>query len=70
MHTFQICFGNVRVFRITHLLVRSYSFAKVSQQVVCVAEVAIGSTLSGAIPELLHYCQVCPENMAKQALYH
>lgn len=44
-----------------HLLVRSYSPAKVSQQVVCVAEVPVGSTLSGAISELLHYRQVRPE---------
>lgn len=41
-----------------HLLVKSDSFAKVSQQVVCVSQVAVGSALSSAIPELLHYCQV------------
>lgn len=43
-----------------HLLVRSYSFLEVSQQIVCVAQVAVGSTLSSTISELLHYGQVCP----------
>lgn len=43
-----------------HLVVRSYSFVEVSQQVVCVAQVAVGSTLSSAISKLLHYGQVCP----------
>lgn len=45
-----------------HLFMRSYSFAKVSQQVVCVAKVAISSTLSSSISKLLHYRQVCPDN--------
>lgn len=42
------------------LLVRSHGFAKVSQQVVRVAQVAVGPTLSGAIAELLHDGQVRP----------
>lgn len=40
------------------LLVRSHGFAEVSQQVVGVAQVAVGPTLSGAIAELLHDGQV------------
>lgn len=43
-----------------HLIVRSHGFAKVSQQVVGVAQVAVGPTLSGAIAELLHDGQVRP----------
>lgn len=43
-----------------HLLMRSYSFLEVSQQVVCVPQVAVGPTLSSTISELLHYGQVCP----------
>lgn len=39
---------------------RSYGFAKVSQEVVGVAEVTVGSPLSGAVSELLHYTQIRP----------
>lgn len=42
------------------LLVRGHGFAKVSQQVVGVAQVAVGPTLSGAVAELLHDGQVRP----------
>lgn len=42
------------------LLVRRHGFAKVSQQVVGVAQVAVGPTLSGAVAELLHDGQVRP----------
>lgn len=45
-----------------YLLVRSYSFAKVSQEVVGVAEVTVGSPLSSAVSQLLHDTQVCPVN--------
>lgn len=38
-----------------NLLMRSYCFAKVSQQVVGVAEVPVGPPLSGAVSQLLHY---------------
>lgn len=41
---------------------RSHSFPKVSQQVVCVTEVPIGPTLGGPVFQLLHYLQICPEN--------
>lgn len=57
-HVHKACLGRVETSTLKgftpHLLVRSYSFAKVSQQVVCVAEVAAGSTLSSTIPKLLH----------------
>lgn len=43
-----------------YLLVRSHGFAEVSQEVVCVAEVTVGSPLSGAVPQLLHDTQICP----------
>lgn len=43
-----------------HLLVRSHGFAKVSQQVVRVAEVSVGPPLSGTVAELLHYTQIRP----------
>lgn len=45
-----------------YLLMRSYGFAKVSQEVVGVAEVTVGSPLSGAVSELLHYAQISPVN--------
>lgn len=45
-----------------YLLMRSYSFAKVPQEVVGVAEVTVGSPLSGAVSELLHDTQICPVN--------
>lgn len=45
-----------------HLLMGSHGFAKVSQEVVGVAEVTVGSPLSGAVSELLHYTQICPVN--------
>lgn len=45
-----------------NLLMRSYGFAKVSQEVVGVAEVTVGSALSGAVSELLHDTQICPVN--------
>lgn len=44
------------------LLMRRYGFAKVSQEVVRVAEVTVGSPLSGAVSQLLHYTQICPVN--------
>lgn len=43
-----------------YLLVRSHGFAEVSQEVVCVAEVTVGSPLSGAVSQLLHDTQICP----------
>lgn len=48
------------------LLVRRHGFAKVSQQVVGVAQVAVGPTLSGAIAELLHDGQVRPGDDRQQ----
>ena len=41
---------------------RSHSFTEVSQQIVCVAEVPISSTLGGPVSKLLHYRQVGSEN--------
>lgn len=45
-----------------HLLMGSHGSAKVSQEVVGVAEVTVGSSLSGAVSELLHYTQIGPAN--------
>lgn len=41
---------------------RRHSVAKVPQQVVSVAQVAVRSTLGGPITKLLHEHQVCPES--------
>lgn len=54
------CEVNTSFGRAADLLVRSHGFAKVSQQVVGVAQVAVRPTLSGAIAELLHDGQVRP----------
>lgn len=45
-----------------NLLMRSHGFAEVSQEVVGVAEVTVGSPLSGAVSQLLHNTQICPAN--------
>lgn len=59
---------DLEAFSDVHLTMKLDCFQKVSQEIVGVSQVPVGSPLSSAIPEFFHQTQVHPTDIRKMQL--